>query len=400
MAKNFQIIDRINDVPTITSRIGTFLGGGGAPAGGGQQGGSVVQYTPKDVADKAGQYGVQAANEASTLATKSYHDAINQINTQYMGARSSVQPYATEGVQALNKLNSYLQLDPYNPGIAPTKPDINDFVTNYITDHSEVGRYASGLRNEGLYQYSGPGAFDNAKTIAEFQPGTDPKNPTEDLTKQSGWFGNMQSIKTDGTLRDSVQKYLLDNNMVPDINNYNQELFNYNQNMDMYNKYKAAGPLTAGQISDNISNLPGYQAQLTQGIDAISKDASAKGYLGSGRQLKELNTFGQGTLSQFYGNELSRLAGLAGIGQQAATQQSNSYQNQGNALAGLYTQLGDTQANAALSRGNSLAQAAITGGQQFKVVGGSDGGGGGGGLGGIGSLLSGGASLLGALKVF
>jgi hypothetical protein len=167
-----------------------------------------------------------------------------------------------------------------------------------------------------------------------------------------------------------------------------------------YDKAIAAGPKTAEQIAADIAAQPGYQAQISQGIDAINKASSAKGYLGSGRVLKELNDFGQNTLSQYYGDTLSRLAALAGSGQQAAANAAQLSSNNGNSLAQLYQSLGDNRANSTLAGANSLSQALIAANQQYNVMqtGSSNSSSGGGGLGGIGQALGGIASLYSAIR--
>lgn len=151
---------------------------------------------------------------------------------------------------------------------------------------------------------------------------------------------------------------------------------------------KTSTPFTAQDISNKITNLPGYQSQLSQGISAIDADAASKGYLGSGAMLKELGNFGQNTLSQFYGNTLNQLAGLAAMGNSAATQQVSAAQNAGNSIAGLYSGIGQAQGNSALAAGNAIGQSLIAANQEFSTMQtGSSSSSSGADLGGIGSLI-------------
>lgn len=372
------------------------MGGGG----GGQTGGAVVQYTPNWAANQAAQYGVMAANAAQQQATKSIQDAIQQVNQQYQGARANLQPYASTGVQAQDQLNQYLGLDPYNPGAAPTAPvkPTRESIASSAT-RGDLINYAmmnSGVAPDGRLVYYGPGAAElGAKNPSDVMQGGVAANPYQivspyDYAKdhpEQDVNRAMDLGYADELLPGQLKQYDSDQKQ------YTTDQQNWQQNKDWYDRYSSEGPLTSQQISDKISNLPGYQAELQQGVGALDKSASAKGYLGSGRQLKELMSFGQNTLSTFYGNELSRLAGLAGAGQQAATTQAGLSANQGNNLASLYSSIGDVKANASLSAGNALAQAIIAGNQQYKVVGqqsAPDSGGG------IGSLLSGIGSLAGA----
>lgn len=381
-----------------------------ALGGGGSSGGSVVQYTPQNIATEAGLMQSQSASYAAQLAQKSIGDAISAINTQYNQAQSSVQPYKTEGVQALDQLNQYLQLDPYNPGKAPTAPvaptldslkkgllpgDINQ----YITDNTSTVMGGDGNKFQ-YYEYTGAGV-----DALRAQGDASNRGPAG-KDAGDGFFSGATQLFPDaaGDFRKSVKGYaedaiaqqqLDDPNSLPNLlynsqkQTYDQDSQSWQTNEDLYNKYNAEGTFTSQQIQDKITNLPGYQAQLTQGIGAINNDSAAQGYLGSGRMLKELNTFGQNTLSQFYGNELNRLAGLAGMGQAGASASANLSTSQGNSLASLFGDIGTNNANAALTSGNALSQALISGNQAYKTVGSSSSGGGiGEALGGVGSLIS------------
>lgn len=367
--------------------------------GGGQSGGSVVQYTPEQVAKDAGAFSSNAALAAGDMASKAIGTAISVINDQYNRAAKQIQPYTHEGVQALNQLNQYLQLDPYNPGKTPTAPTAPtlDFIKKTITPN-EIRQNASqfiethvdgdGSGYHGTSSYTGPGAHPS-------KPGVNKEHPDMQV-------GNFGQIVNDTPVYNAnwdelAQQELNNPYSTPNLQykidkaNYDTDLENWQFATDQYNKYAAEGPFTQQQISDKISNLPGYQAQLEQGIHAIDSDAASKGYLASGKMLKALNRFGQNTLSTFYGNTLSQLASLAGSGQSAASSLSGATQNQGNSLGQQFNNLGTNQANSVLASGNALAQSIIAGGQQFKVMGQSDSGGGG-----IGSILSGVGSLAGA----
>ncbi len=94
-------------------------------------------------------------------------------------------------------------------------------------------------------------------------------------------------------------------------------------------------PFTAADYQQS----PGYQFQLSQGIDAAQNLASRSGV--TGNTLKALDTFGQGLANtdyqQAYQNYInqqntlaSRLGGLSQSGQNAATQTGNFAQNFGN----------------------------------------------------------------------
>lgn len=65
---------------------------------------------------------------------------------------------------------------------------------------------------------------------------------------------------------------------------------------------------------NSVKDLPGYQFQMGQGTDAITRQAAATGYLGSGNLGGELVKYGQGLASSFYDRRAALLSSLAGAG--------------------------------------------------------------------------------------
>lgn len=345
-----------------------------------QTGGSVVAEVSPSASAAAGNAGVAAANEASSLAAQSIGAAISATNSQYQTAVQTLQPYTQEGVQALDKLNSYIGLDPYNPGtapVAPTAPTLQSLeagvsstdINNYITQNSTANMNSKG-QQFGYDTYSGVAGTNSGI-------GTD---STAGDTGEGQLVGTLGQLEGNQTIQDAVRQNLaqqeLNNpdsyqNLLYGIQNtaYQTDSSQYNYAEGLYQSGTAAGPMTSSQVENSITNLPGYQAQLQQGTSAINADAASKGYLGSGMMLKELDQFGQNTMSQFYGNTLSQLASLAGAGQNAANSTATAATNEGNALSSLFTTLGTDQGNAALSAGNSLAQSLIAGGTTYQTVG-------------------------------
>lgn len=74
---------------------------------------------------------------------------------------------------------------------------------------------------------------------------------------------------------------------------------------------------------DQFRADPGYQFNLSQGVNAIDRSAASRGMLNSGAQLKALDRFGQGVADQSYGNYLQRLLGLGSQGLGATGAQAN-----------------------------------------------------------------------------
>lgn len=92
-------------------------------------------------------------------------------------------------------------------------------------------------------------------------------------------------------------------------------------------------------ISDYLSNLPGYQFAKDQGVQAVTHALNARGLGGlSGSLGKGIARFVTGLADQTYGQQLDRLMGVAGIGQNASAQTGNAGQaaasGAGSALVG------------------------------------------------------------------
>lgn len=234
--------------------------------------------------------------------------------------------------------------------------------------------------------WSGGEAPTNSSIFQGLTPGTTADYATMQTWTPQQWqqWGNQQyqansdpNVNThQTTMGNEAQAVLAEQALPGDTKTFNtitnpayqNDLNTYNQEENLYNKYTAEGPLTSQQIQDKISNEPGYQAQLQQGEQAINNNAGAQGLVGSGAMLKQLMSFGQSTLAQFYGNTLSQLAGVAAAGQQATNTQASDATSGGNALSSLLTSLGTNQANSTLAGANSLAQSLVAANQEFQSV--------------------------------
>jgi hypothetical protein len=95
------------------------------------------------------------------------------------------------------------------------------------------------------------------------------------------------------------------------------------------------GPATAF----DVTQLPGYQNALKQGIGAVNQGGAGAGMLMSGERLKGLQSTGQNIFGDYYNNYMNRLTGMANQGMSAAgnlanirtggmTQQLNAMQNE------------------------------------------------------------------------
>lgn len=79
-----------------------------------------------------------------------------------------------------------------------------------------------------------------------------------------------------------------------------------------------------------VENTPGYEFRHEEGMKAIERMAAARGLRLSGGALKEAGRFADGMASQEFDQQYNRLAGIAGIGQTATSQQAAMGQSYAN----------------------------------------------------------------------
>lgn len=102
---------------------------------------------------------------------------------------------------------------------------------------------------------------------------------------------------------------------------------------------------------------PGYQFQLDQGNRSINALAGARGGLNSGRTLQALADYNQGLASQEYGNFYNRLAGLQGIGANAAAGVGSAAQTTAGNVSNSLADAGNARAAGAIGGANALSGA-------------------------------------------
>lgn len=377
-------------------------------------GGSVVESTAPWAAEEAGSIGANAAYAANQSYQTTIDSALNNINQNYQSALTGLQPASQAGVQALDQINQYLGLDPYTPAVKPTAPTMPTLQSEeakvtpqqadqYIIGNTLVGGYsngyggaysdylgntsASGDGTQGTNAYSANGQIPGASSAGIiFNAGDNGGN-------ELGGLGQFQSGATAGIAYNNLQNDLPAYQTA--MQNYQLQSANYAQDQQWAQQYGT--PLTAQQISDNVTNQPGYQAQLSQGISAINKSDTASGYLGSGTILQDLMNYGQNTLSTYYGNMLNRLGTIAEAGQSAANSEASLTNSLNSSIGTLETGAANSNANSIISGNSSLMQGLIAANPQYQTIGGSSSssfslGGAGSAVGAIGSLFSGGGA--------
>ncbi len=114
-------------------------------------------------------------------------------------------------------------------------------------------------------------------------------------------------------------------------------------------------PALATQL---LTQFPGYQFGLTQGVQALDRSAASRGMALSGGQLKDLNTFGQQYgMAQAWQPYISELNNAASLGENAAAQVGNSGVQTGSGVAASQLAAGQSQAAGSVAQGNIWSSA-------------------------------------------
>lgn len=110
---------------------------------------------------------------------------------------------------------------------------------------------------------------------------------------------------------------------------------------------------------------PGYQFNLDQGLDAISRRRNAGGMVDSGNADRDAQNYGAGLASQEYNSWLSNLLGFTNPELSATSGAATGRAGIDTRLADLETTLGQNRANIANSRAGMLTDLAKTYGQNM-----------------------------------
>lgn len=124
----------------------------------------------------------------------------------------------------------------------------------------------------------------------------------------------------------------------------------------------------SGYGYDDLIKDPGFQFRLDQGVKALDRAAAARGDLVSGKQLKDVVTYGQELGSQEFGNAFARtaaerdarygrLATVAANGQNAAASLTTTGANFAATAGNTMMAKGDAVAQGAINQGNAISGA-------------------------------------------
>lgn len=103
-----------------------------------------------------------------------------------------------------------------------------------------------------------------------------------------------------------------------------------------------------------LSNLPGYQFQLSQGTQAMNQNLAAQGLLQSGAAGKELQQYGQGLASNYAGQYVNGLQSLAGLGQTSTQASGVLGANTANNISASQIYAGNAQASSYATTANAV----------------------------------------------
>lgn len=128
------------------------------------------------------------------------------------------------------------------------------------------------------------------------------------------------------------------------------------------------GSLTSRFAGQNVMNEPGYAFGLKQGQQGIERSAAARGMALSGAALKDASRFNQDYAGTKYGQAFdrwrmeqgdiyNRLAGVAGVGQQANSANSAAGMNYANNAGANMIGAGNAMAASQMARGNIYGNA-------------------------------------------
>lgn len=269
--------------------------------------------------------GGEASNEAANQQVASGREAIAENRRQYDQTRADQAPWRGAGSSAINRLSYLLGLD------------------------TGGGEYGGGVE-----------AADAIR--ARFAPHFTTQGQMREVFGANA--GDSNAVSGVSTIRD------------PDFVNEAGLSAAVNAELQRQQAAQAAsqpkgsdfGSLMRRFGLSDFQTDPGYQFRLSEGEKGINRSLAARGGLLSGAAIKEASRFNQDTASgefdRAYGrfnndqtNQFNRLAGVAGIGQQAQGVVSQVGANTATNNAGIIQGIGNAQAAGTVGRSNALTNA-------------------------------------------
>lgn len=270
----------------------------------------------------------RAITRANIMANQNLTDARTQ-------ARNDLSPYSGTGLSALQQLAYGMGLD----------------VPKQTYTVADAPRTLSGTSGDPIWDKLVNEA--QAPHIAKYGVPVSALNRDEDA---NNFYNNL------------AQKYAeIKNSQVADFVGQGDKGAYLNYGQDQYQKDVGYTPMVNSLAE--LQATPGYQFQLEQGLQGVNRSAAARGGLLSGANLKAINDYAQGQAATGYQaawdraqnayqaafgrnqQNISNLASLAGMGQNAATNQANYSMDTGGKLAGQASNYGNAMGSLAQQQG-------------------------------------------------
>lgn len=102
---------------------------------------------------------------------------------------------------------------------------------------------------------------------------------------------------------------------------------------------------------------PDYEFARSEGLRAVDRSNSARGWLNSGAADKQRERYATGLASSNYGDWFNRMAGIAGVGQSAANSTAAAGQNMANNVSNSYSNIGNSRASSYANWGSAANNA-------------------------------------------
>mgnify|MGYP001788250648 FL=1 len=134
--------------------------------------------------------------------------------------------------------------------------------------------------------------------------------------------------------------------------------YQYDTTRADYAPYRQAGTQAVGQMSNLLANPnsitqdPGYQFGLDQGVQGVDRSAASKGSLYSGATLKALQRYGTDYGTTKLNDTFNRLGSVAQLGASGTAGTAQAGSNYANQFGANTTGLGNAGAGNALYQGN------------------------------------------------
>lgn len=327
---------------------------------------TVAQVNPSQAIDyfkKAAATSESYFQQGLRMYGASINSAISEINSSYAQANNTLYPAAQAGISALNKELQFMGMSPISPsaglgGVAASignYPELQKQLTAAEAIKDPVQRAAAreqilntvkGLKQE-LTSTPEPAIYQAQKMpdvwrSRQQHQAWDAKEQAKVAASQLAydkWKGQQSDLEVSNLA----------------VATTNAALDKFATQFDTSYSPEYANPLSATQIQQELENTPGYQFQLSQGLDSLQRTASARGNLISGSAMAGAVKYGQGLADTTFQQALANLSSIATQGLPANAQIAANQASEGQANAALITQIGAATANTYNAIGNQYA---------------------------------------------